>query len=389
MTSTLGAHVREDAAADAAHTGIPLVRRDAHAKMHGCVQAELTVADDVPARFKHGIFARAGVFRAWVRFSNAHGLQHDLEIDPRGMAFKVLGVQAGADERLSAGVSAQDFLMVTHHSFFVPSPVAFVDFPMALRSGPSGLARFFFKRRLWRGAWALMMSGLAVRDNPLTMTYYSQTPYRLGPWVVKLQARPSVDPGVGSWLRFWLRALPCNLVMTAGAALGFTNATRAWCARRWHADSLRRALARTLAEGPVCFDIGVQQRTSDAMPVDDPTVPWSQEESPYRTVATLRIWKQPVAVDGTAEGALRSAAAAEMQALGEQMSFSPWHGLQAHEPLGSINRARRRVYPAIAALRSEANRVRVVEPSTDDFDRIRSMTEPPAAIELRGTAAGV
>src|SRR5262245_60860704 len=121
MVSTLGAHVKEDAAEDAARTGITLFRRDAHAKMHGCVQAELTVPDDVPEPFRHGIFARPGTYSVWVRYSNAHGLQHDLELDPRGMAFKVLGIEASADERLTPQVSAQDFLMVTHHSFFVPS----------------------------------------------------------------------------------------------------------------------------------------------------------------------------------------------------------------------------------------------------------------------------
>jgi hypothetical protein len=65
-----------------------------------------------------------------------------------------------------------------------------------------------------------------------------------------------------------------------------------------------------------------------------------------------------------------------MRAIGERLSFSPWHGLKAHEPLGAINRARRQVYRTIAAVRNTANRARMGEPSTAEFDEIRALVEP-------------
>jgi hypothetical protein len=40
-------------------------------------------------------------------------------------------------------------------------------------------------------------------------------------------------------------------------------------------------------------------------------------------------------------------------AVDDGMSFSPWHCLAAHRPLGSIMRLRRRVYEASAAFRAE------------------------------------
>src|SRR5689334_23721772 len=71
----------------------PHMKRDVHTKMHGCVLAEFHVATDVPEELRHGVFANVGqTYRAWVRFSNGFGIQHDLEFDTRGMAIKLLGV---------------------------------------------------------------------------------------------------------------------------------------------------------------------------------------------------------------------------------------------------------------------------------------------------------
>jgi hypothetical protein len=35
----------------------------------------------------------------------------------------------------------------------------------------------------------------------------------------------------------------------------------------------------------------------------------------------------------------------------ENLSFNPWHGLQVHQPLGGINRARKVVMKALSDLR--------------------------------------
>src|SRR5262249_156398 len=39
----------------------------------------------------------------------------------------------------------------------------------------------------------------------------------------------------------------------------------------------------------------------------------------------------------------------------EDLSFSPWHGLPAHKPLGLVNRVRRRAYVEISQLRHGLN----------------------------------
>ena len=41
--------------------------------------------------------------------------------------------------------------------------------------------------------------------------------------------------------------------------------------------------------------------------------------------------------------------------FGENLSYTPWHCLPEHRPLGGINRARRVVYEAISKVRHKSN----------------------------------
>ena len=84
--------------------------------------------------------------------------------------------------------------------------------------------------------------------------------------------------------------------------------------------------------------------------VEDPTVPWDETASPYVKVATIRIPIQSFESD-------------EQMQFGENLSFTPWHALAEHRPLGGINRARLKVYEAISARRHELNGVAHREPT--------------------------
>jgi catalase len=95
--------IEESVRAEAAKNG--LARRDAHAKAHGCVQAEFRVLDNLPEEVRVGIFGEARAYPAWIRYSNGSGkLQDDSVGDGRGMAIKLMGV-----ERSESGT--QDFVM--------------------------------------------------------------------------------------------------------------------------------------------------------------------------------------------------------------------------------------------------------------------------------------
>ena len=70
-------------------------RRDVHAKTYGCVKATFRVLDNLDPKYRQGIFANAGEYHAWIRYSSGSTLvQKDDVRDARGMAIKLMGVPA-------------------------------------------------------------------------------------------------------------------------------------------------------------------------------------------------------------------------------------------------------------------------------------------------------
>src|SRR5690606_5724538 len=94
-------------------------------------------------------------------------------------------------------------------------------------------------------------------------------------------------------------------------------------------DFLRQVMQQQLDGGNACFDFMVQlQQDPAAMPVEDAAVIWDEADAPYQKVATLTIANQ----DFASPGALQTC---------ESQRFNPWQSLEAHRPLGGINRVRR------------------------------------------------
>jgi hypothetical protein len=291
------------------------VRRQAHAKAHGLVEAELIIEPKLPVDLAVGLFAAPKTYKAWVRYSSASGTaQADAKADARGMAVKVLGVEGR--KALGEGSPAeQDFLMVNGKAFAVSTASDYVAFTQAVSSGSPG--QFFVGLPLaprLRGMRNLAAMVLQRVKNPLTIQYWSQVPYRFGDVAMKFTARPRRPEGF-SW------SLPED------------------------PDYMRKAMVATLSSEAVEFDFMVQLQVDPvAMPVEDATVEWSERLSPFRKVATLRMARQTPDSE-------------ERLACAENMVFTPWHALEAHRPLGPMNRARRVVYEADARLRHARNGV--------------------------------
>ena len=111
--------------------------------------------------------------------------------------------------------------------------------------------------------------------------------------------------------------------------------------------SVLRALVESwTTDRETVFDVRVQLRTNaGTMPVEDASVDWPQSESPYRSVATVRLpAQQPYSNARRVFG-------------DDRLAFRPWHGLAAHRPLGSVNRLRRRAYEELGAQRTGLNAV--------------------------------
>ena len=313
-----------------------LARRDAHPKHHGCVRAEFRVDGEVPADLRHGLFAQPRAYPAWIRFSNGSPtVQADARRDQRGMAIKLLEVQGEKILDNERHERTQDFVLASFPRFFITDVEHYVAFSRAAAKKPSiRLLEYYFARMPWR--WRVhefrtLAASLQPAANVLALRYWSQTPYRLGPHAVKYSARP------------------------IGAAPAANSAT----ARR-RPDFLREIMAEQLRDRSAMFEFLVQ-RQAEGMSIEDSTVEWDEARAPFRRIATITIPPQ----DFQSPAQLT---------LAEQISFTPWHSLPEHAPLGGVNRVRRVVYERISRLRHDLNGVPRREPTSLDLDPV-----PPSA----------
>ena len=298
--------------------------RDVHSKAHGCVKATFEVGDLEP-RLRHGLFAHPGKYEAWLRFSSGDThVQSDLVHDARGFALKVMGVPGEKLLPAERHETTQDFVMINSPQFFVRTLPDYEAFMASMAQG-SRYGWFFdgFSWKPWR--WHLRELYLAARTlrpppaSLLQTQYHSLSAYRLGPsQFVKYSARPCES-----------RRPP----------------------RREKSDSmLRDGLKEDLAQGDGCFDFLVQlQVAGKNMPVEDSTVPWSEKDSPLLKAARVSIPRQAFATP-------------EQDAFCENLSFTPWHSLPEHEPVGVMNRVRRALYQEISRYRHAKNAAPRAEP---------------------------
>ncbi len=300
--------------------------RAVHAKSHALLDAELTVLGGLSADLAQGLFAEPGSYKVHLRISTSPGdLMDDHVSTPRGIAIKVHDVRG---EQLSGNAtdSTQDFLMVEGPTFAAATPKDFLGTVKLLASTTDkaeGLKRAFSATA--RGIEALLeavgsKSGLLVAlgghklTNPLGETYYSQVPIRYGDYIAKLAVVP-----VGALAE--LKDAPVDLDDKP--------------------NGLREAIGTTFAHGGGEWEVRVQLCTDlSTMPIEDASVAWPEDASPYVTVARLRAAAQP------------SWSIDQVHAIDDGLAFSPWHGLVAHQPLGGIMRARKPVYEALQGERS-------------------------------------
>jgi hypothetical protein len=308
--------------------GAPLVRRDAHAKAHGCAKAICKVDSDIPADLRVGFVAKPGKERkAWVRFSNgAFEPGADTGMDGRGMALKIMEEEPTTTTSAD-GVASYDVLMINYPVFFSSDANDYADFATAgaLTGNSNGLRKYFIpsynplRWRIRQGWIAYRIAGQKI-TSPLSAQYYSMVPFAFG---------------LGRAMKYSAR--PCTPSASDNSA------------DRAAPDFLSTALRSELGRGPACFELLVQEKRGD-MPIEDATVEWSQAESPYRRVGTIDIPQQQV------EGEERAA-------FCENVTFNPWNMPPEHRPLGGMNRARKALYEAISRYRHDRNNVPVPDPA--------------------------
>lgn len=310
--------------------------RAVHAKSHGLLEAEVEVLPDLPPELAQGIFAEARTYEAVIRLSTTPGdLLHDSVSTPRGMALKILDVD-GARLAGSEGSHSQDFVMVNGKEFNSPSGRAFlknVKLLAATTDRMEGAKEFVSK--VFKGLESALESVggesamlKALGGNPETHilgnSFFSQLPLRYGDHIAKFSAVPASQ----------------NLKALGEVRLDTGK----------DGDVIRHAVERFFEGEDAVWNLQVQLCTDLAeMPVEGVEA-WDEAKSPFVTVARITAKSQPAWSEDRAE------------TVDDGMHFSPWNGVTAHQPLGSIMRLRKLAYERSAAFRSQRNATPVTEP---------------------------
>jgi hypothetical protein len=330
------------------YLGRAQVRRGVHAKDHGCVTATFEVLPDIEENLRQGIFARPGkVFSAIVRFSNAATLvTPDSKFDAngntpshgsRGMAIKLLGVE-GSMLTPPHGAPTQDFLMINQPVFAFANVEDYEVLSRVLVDN-NDKPDMFFKERLspptdpaaqLRAKKTLEIVGriksASVTANPPA---YQQ---------------PAASPVDNDYFSASVFAFGPNQVMRFRVVPTFRSPAEPNIS---DPNYLRTGLVNRLRDktaGEVVFHFEVRARTNDSIDpeadIENASMDWDDSEtSKYMHVATLTI-------------PLQEFDSPEMHLKCERLVFTPWHCLEAHRPLGGINRLRRAVYEASARFRN-------------------------------------
>ena len=171
--------------------------------------------------------------------------------------------------------------------------------------------------------WATLAETVSSKiSNPLNTRYWSMVPYQLGTGPDR-------------------RAIKFSARNCSSAAEPMPN-------NPGH-NYLRDALRTTLEQDDACMEFLVQPRTSDSMNVEDSMTEWKEAQAPFYNVATILIPRQHFDT------------AAQNQFC-ENLTFSPWHALPEHRPLGVVNRLRKVIYDRISRVRHEINSTERQEP---------------------------
>lgn len=330
--------------------------RSLHAKSHALLGGELEALPNLPAPLAQGMFAHPARYPVVMRLSTNRGDIHDDGVSvPRGMAIKVIGVEG---ERLpgSEGQVTQDWVLVNQPFFTEPDLRVFrrnlgfvdatTDTGQVWKKTVGATLRPIVALVRALGGWAPNMTTIGGHPptNPLGEIFYSQVPFRHGDHVAKVALAP-ISP--------MLKVLKNKPVALHGRP-----------------NALREEMIEHFRTHGGEWELQVQLRTNaDTMPIEDASAEWPEKESPYVPVARVTVPPQPAWSEARA------------RQVDDSLAFSPWHGLEAHRPLGSVNRARLEAYVEGARFRAERNRCPIGEPST----RVALSDDPP---QVYGTTPG-
>lgn len=304
--------------------------RSVHAKSHGLLKGTFKVLGGLPPEFAQGAFAHATEGPCVLRFSTNPGdILADSVSTPRGLAVKLVGVE-GPRLPGSEALQTQDFVMQNAPAFTAADPKTFLktlkllakttDRGEGLKKAFSAILRGSEKVVEAFGGQSATLKSLGGHPEThlLGETFYTMVPLLYGPYFAKVSVAP-VSP---------------ELIALKDAPLNVNGKP----------DGLREAVNAFFAEHGGEWEIRVQLGVDiEKTPVEDASVIWPEDLTPYVAVARIVVPPQPAWNDELS------------RQIDDGMLFSPWQALAAHRPLGGIMRSRKPAYEMSGQWRSEHN----------------------------------
>ncbi|EMC92225.1 hypothetical protein BAUCODRAFT_38244 [Baudoinia panamericana UAMH 10762] len=296
--------------------------RGTHVKVQAIVKGSMTVEKNLPHHLAQGMFSKGGeTYPLAIRYANEPSfLQDDRAPGPRGCGMKVFGVDGTFLSPEGENAKTQDFtfnnaplLELTD----LPTCVEIFDIRNRHFDDKNGRESEIGKRQDKDLQFA--PAGLP-NQHFMSYTMYSQSAYRYGENVAKYVMFPTGQ---------FQQDLAERAQITDSSD------------REQHSIWLRQYFQQHDAE----FDFRVQLcRKLEEQSVEDTSKPWNEEKYPFETVAKITLPK--------GQDVFESKRRAFWD---DHMKLNVWYGLEAHKPLGSVNRLRKELYKASVVKRAELN----------------------------------
>ena len=244
------------------------------------------------------------------------------------------------------GETTQDFVCVDADKFSAPDPAGFLKqiktfdktltTPEGVKHAVSVTARAVNATIGVVGLHSATLEGVgAPAVHILGESFTTVTPVRYGSYVAKVGFAPASES---------LRKLTSESVDLGEDYNALEELIKTFFRHETAVWDVKVQLALTSKPGA--------DEKANKFPIEDASKEWPKDDSPWQTVAQITVGPQDTYSD------------ARQVFFDEQVSFSPWHALATHRPLGGVMRSRLKAYQEAAKYRAQRNQHPRVEPKS-------------------------
>ena len=320
--------------------------RDAHAKGYCALKAKFEILDNMPKEYAQGIYAKAGIHDAVIKFSNgAPKVAADAKLGlAQGLAIKVFDIPG---KKLAPGEEDSttfDYNLINVPIFFCNKiedyayiSKLFLQMGDYFAKGRLGKAKFAFdwltnhssrlpNKESFKTLAALGQFASIEPKNTLLYSFFSQGAVRHGDYMAKIRVQPT--------------KAACKKI------------TRRELDLATQSEAIRPLIIDEIREHDYMFELQIQLcRNLKKQPINELTKEWQESDAPFITVARLTIPCQDVPDDGHFE-------------IMENLSFTPFRCLEANRPIGNMQQSRLKAYQIASETRHKLNKVKRQEPES-------------------------